>query len=211
MENGLFFDVQGGSTKNGARILLYKKHGGDNQKFSVVPQVDDNTFCLKPRHISTYNKVLEIFSKEEMAQVVQFDLGIMGAKDHQRFYLDPLDAPREESSSNTSTKRMLKLLVEFGEEKEVLEVTVGDLTDLAQVRSHGFKLKLLQSVKERLKIDKENEIRMEYHNKQFNDFVKVNSLDELEGSTKVRVHLQSGNVKHTKVLLLAAENTLTLF
>ncbi|PSN42604.1 hypothetical protein C0J52_19716 [Blattella germanica] len=38
---GTVLDVEGGSTDNGAKIGGYAKHGGDNQKFRVVPVNDD--------------------------------------------------------------------------------------------------------------------------------------------------------------------------
>jgi hypothetical protein len=36
-EDGLVLDVQKGSKEAGAKVIAFKKHGGPNQKFRVVP------------------------------------------------------------------------------------------------------------------------------------------------------------------------------
>ncbi len=45
----LLFDVNEGSKENGANIIIYTRHGGDNQKFKIT-KVKDNQYTIKCVH-----------------------------------------------------------------------------------------------------------------------------------------------------------------
>eukprot|EP01116_Phalansterium_solitarium_P011271 TRINITY_DN268_c0_g2_i1.p1 TRINITY_DN268_c0_g2~~TRINITY_DN268_c0_g2_i1.p1 ORF type:complete len:447 (-),score=121.50 TRINITY_DN268_c0_g2_i1:439-1779(-) len=108
LNSGLVFDVDSGSTEDGAPVVQYRRTDGPNQSFSLEPAEDGKHFYLKAHHSG---KVLEVEdgSSEEGILLVQCQ---KNSKDHQQFLL-------------VTTDQVAELIV-------TPEITASDLINLAR-------------------------------------------------------------------------------